>query len=43
VSPTPWQHLSLSLDGIEPAQQDISDSEWRDVEQGHNGSVSKGN
>jgi len=33
-SPTPSRHLSLSLDGIERAQQDTSDSERRDVEQG---------
>jgi len=43
VSPTPWRRLSLSLDGIEPAQQETSDIEWGDVEQGRNGSVGEGN
>jgi len=43
VGPTPSRRLSLSLDGIEPAQQETSDSEWGDVEQGRNGSVSEGN
>jgi len=43
VSPTPSQRLSLSLDGIEPAQQETSDSERGDVEQGRNGSVGEGN
>ena len=43
VSPTPSRRLSLSLDGIEPAQQETSDSERGDVEQGRNGSVGEGN
>ena len=43
VIPTPSQHLSLSLDGIEPAQQETSDSERGDVEQGPNRSVGEGN
>jgi len=43
VSPTPSRRLSLSLDGIEPPQQETSDSERGDVEQGHNGSVGVGN
>jgi len=43
MSPTPSRHLSLSLDGIEPAQQETSDSERGDVEQGRNGSVGVGN
>jgi len=43
VSPTPSRRLSLSLDRIEPAQQEPSDSEWGDVEQGRNGSVGEGN
>jgi len=43
VSPTPSRRLSLSLDGIEPAQQETSDSEGGDVEQGRNGSVGEGN
>jgi len=43
VSPTPSRHLSLSLDGIEPAQQETSDSERGDVEQGRNRSVGVGN
>ena len=43
VSPTPSRRLSLSLDGIEPAQQEASDSERGDVEQGRNGSVGEGN
>jgi len=43
VSPTPWRCLSLSLDGIEPAKQETSDSERGDVEQGRNGSVGEGN
>ena len=43
LSPTPSRRLSLSLDGIEPAQQETSDSERGDVEQGHNGSVGEGN
>jgi len=43
VSPTPSRRLSLSLDGIEPAQQETSDSEPGDVEQGRNGSVGEGN
>jgi len=33
VSPTPSQRLLLSLDGIEPAQQETSVSERADVEQ----------
>ena len=40
MSPSPSRSLSLSLDGIEPAQDGTSDSEHRDVEQGRNGSVS---
>jgi len=43
VSPTPSRLLKLSLDGIEPAQQETSDSERGDVEQGCNGSVGEGN
>ena len=43
VSPTPSRRLSLSLDGIEPAEQETSDSERGDVEQGRNGSVGEGN
>ena len=43
VSPTPLRRLSLSLDGIEPAQQGTSDSQRGDVAQGHNGSVGEGN
>ena len=43
VSPTPSEHLLLSLDRIEPAQQKTSDSERGDVEQGRNGSVGEGN
>ena len=43
VSHTPLRRLSLIIDGIEPAQQETSDSERRDVEQGHNGSVGEGN
>jgi len=43
VSTTPSRRLSLSLDGIEPAQQEMSHSERGDVEQGHNGSVGQGN
>jgi len=42
VSPTPSRRLSLSLDGIEPAQRETSDSERGDVEQGCNGSVGEG-
>ena len=37
------QHISLRLDGIEPAQLGTSQSEQGDVEQGRNGSVSEGN
>jgi len=43
VSPTPSRRLLLSLDRIEPAQQETSGSEWGDVEQGNNGSVGEGN
>jgi len=43
VSPTPSRRLSLSLDVIEPAEQETSDRERGDVEQGHNGSVGKTN
>jgi len=43
LSPTSSRRLSLSLDGIEPAQQETSDSERGDVEQGRNGSVGEGN
>jgi len=43
VSPTSSRRLSLSLDGIEPAQQDTSHSKRGNVEQGHNGSVGEGN
>ena len=43
VSPTLSRRLSLSLDGIDPAQQETCDSEWGDVEQGRNGSVGEGN
>ena len=43
LSPTLSQRLSLSLDGIEPAQQETSESERGDVEQGRNGSVGEGN
>ena len=40
---SPSRRLSLSLDGIESAQEGISQSEPDDVEQGRNGSVSEGN
>ena len=43
TSLSPSQRLSLSLDGIEPAQEGTSQSEQEDVEQGRNGSVSEGN
>ena len=43
MSSSPSRRLSLSLDGIEPAQEGTSDSEQGDVEQGRNGSVSEGN
>jgi len=43
VSPTPSRRLSPSLDGIEPAQQETSESERGDVEQGRNRSVGEGN
>jgi len=43
VSPTPSRRLSQSLDGIEPAQQETSDSEGEDGEQGRNGRVGEGN
>ena len=43
MSPSLWRRLSLSLDGIEPAQEETSDSEQGDVEQGRNGKVSEGN
>jgi len=43
MSPTPSQHLSLSLDRIEPAQQERGNSQQRDVQQERNGSVRKGN
>jgi len=43
VSPTPSRRLSLSLDGIEQAQQETSDIEGGDVKQGRNGSVGEGN
>ena len=43
TSLSPLQRLSLSLDGIEPAQLGTSQSEQGDVEQGRNGSVSEGN
>ena len=43
MSLSPSQRLSLSLDGIEPAEEGTSQSEQGDVEQGHNGSVSEGN
>jgi len=43
VSPTPSRRLSLSLDGIQPAQQETSDSERGDVEQGRNESLGEGN
>ena len=43
MSPTPSRLLSLSLDGIEPAQQETSDSERGDLEQGRNGSIGEGN
>jgi len=39
VSPTPSRRLSLSLDGIEPPQQEISDTERGDVEQGAMGAL----
>jgi len=42
VNPTPSRCLSLSLDGIEPAQRETSESEPGDVEQGRNGSVGEG-
>jgi len=43
VSPTPSRRLMLSLDAIEPAQQETSDSERGDVELGRNGRVGEGN
>jgi len=43
VSTTPSRRLSLSLDGIEPAQQETSDSDRGVVEQGRNGSIGVGN
>ena len=43
VSATPSRRLSLSLDRIEPAQQEPSNSEWGDVQQGRNGSVGERN
>jgi len=43
VSPTPSRRCSVSLDGIEPAQQETSNSERGDVEEGRNGSVVEGN
>ena len=43
TSLSPSQRLSLSLDGIEPAQEGTSQSEQEDVEQGRNGSHSEGN
>jgi len=43
VRPTPLRRLLLSLNEIEPAQQETSDSERGDVEQGRNGSVGEGN
>ena len=39
----PSQRLSLSLDRIEPAQLETSQSEQGDVEQGRNSSISEGN
>jgi len=43
LSPTPSRRLSLSRDGIEPAQQETRDSEPGEVEHGRNGSVGEGN
>ena len=43
VSSTPSRRLSLSLDGIEPAQEETSASERGDVKQEGNGSVGQGN
>jgi len=43
VSPTPSRRLLLRLDGIEPAQQETSDSDRGDMEQGRNGRVGEGN
>jgi len=43
VSPTPSRRLSLSIDGIAPAQQETSERERGDVEQGRNGRVGEGN
>jgi len=43
VSPSLSRPLSLSLDGIEPAQQETSDNERGDVEHRRNGSVGEGN
>jgi len=43
VSPTLSRCLSLSLDRIELAQQETSDSKRADVEQRRNGSVGEGN
>jgi len=43
VSPTPSRLLSLSLDGIEPVQQETSESEQGDVEQGRNRTIGEGN
>jgi len=43
VSPTISRRISLSLDEIEPAQQETNDCERGDVKQGRNGSVGEGN
>jgi len=42
VSPTPSRRLTLSLDAIESAQQETSDSERGDVAQGCNARVGEG-
>jgi len=43
VGPTPSRRLSLSLDRIEPAQLETSDSEPGDLEQGPHERVGEGN
>jgi len=43
VGPTQSRHLLLTPDGIEPAQQETSNSERGNVQQRRNRSVSEGN
>ena len=43
VSPTQSRRLSLSLEGIEPAHHETSDSERGDVDHRRKGSVGEGN